>query len=160
MLLRLSIRICRVKGIALTREYTEWQAFCPVVRTGSSPLTRERVMLLPFGSKGETHSLAVEGGGRTQLRRQDRNSGDLYTIIPVQPWEINTFEVSRTESVLSNFKMFFYLNQLQIFRRAAYDPRFILYQNVGETYILTDLMRSGHWKNRPVTEGSVSIGIL
>ncbi len=36
-------------------EYTECQAFCPVVRIGSPSLTRKQVVLPPFGSKrGDT----------------------------------------------------------------------------------------------------------
>ncbi len=48
-------------------EYTECQAFCPVVRIGSHvphPLTHKGVLLPPLvGSNWETHSLAGEGVG-------------------------------------------------------------------------------------------------
>jgi hypothetical protein len=48
-----------------TTDYTECHAFSPVVRIGSpQPLTRKRLLLLPpFDSKGEAHSLAGEGLG-------------------------------------------------------------------------------------------------
>ncbi len=47
-----------------TTEYTECQAFYPVVRLGSPhPLTRKRVLLNSFGPRGETASLVGEGVG-------------------------------------------------------------------------------------------------
>ncbi len=47
-----------------TTEYTEYQAFCPVVRIGSPPQTPSPASVWcspPLGPRGETHSLGGEG---------------------------------------------------------------------------------------------------
>ncbi len=65
-------------GLLTLTEYTEWQAFYPVVGIGSPhSLTHKRVLLPPppSGLKGETQSLA--GGEGTQFGRWDRHSGTL-----------------------------------------------------------------------------------
>jgi hypothetical protein len=66
-----------------TTEYTECQAYFPVVRTRSPPPFRMGVLLvLPFGSKGETHSLVVEvvvggGGGNSDDWTHRKNVSDI-----------------------------------------------------------------------------------
>ncbi len=62
-------------------EYTECQAFSPLVRIGTlRPLTRKRVFppppLIPRG----TQSLAGEGAGGSQFGRRDRHSGTLGIV--------------------------------------------------------------------------------
>jgi hypothetical protein len=44
-------------------DYTECQAFCPVVRIGSPSLSPQASVAPPFGSWGETHSLVRERVG-------------------------------------------------------------------------------------------------
>jgi hypothetical protein len=63
-------------------EYTECQAFFPVVRIGSP--TKGVAPL--FGFKGRDTLSCGGGGGRTQFRRRDRHSGTLcmYTKIPLR----------------------------------------------------------------------------
>ncbi len=70
------------KIFAMLIECTECQDFCQFVRIWSPhPLIRKRGLIpLPFGSRGETHSLAGEGGWGTQFRRRDRHSGTLRIL--------------------------------------------------------------------------------
>ncbi len=71
-----------------TREYTECQAFYPVVRIGSThPLICKRVLLPPpFGSKGGGTFTSGWGCGGKQFQRWGIHSGTLsictITIIP------------------------------------------------------------------------------
>ncbi len=63
----------------MSTEYTERQAFSPVVRIGSSrPITRKRVFVSLFGTKGGGDTLADGiGGGWSPFRRRDGHSGTL-----------------------------------------------------------------------------------
>ncbi len=104
-------------------EYTECQAFCPVVRIGFPHATSHpQTSVAPSpGSKGETHSLAGEGGGG-QFRRIDRHSGTLqyvyYNTSPVYYLQICTVlsvtvnSVSAKASLLYNkFKLFVFFKK-------------------------------------------------
>ncbi len=81
--IRTQISTCRVVTKRGRKEYTEFQAFFPVVQTGfpnPSP-TRECCSSLTLGPERGTHSLARGGG--TQFR--DRYSGySMYTIIALR----------------------------------------------------------------------------
>jgi hypothetical protein len=80
-----SMRLLNI-GNVFTTEYTERQAFCPVVCP--PPLTRKRVLLPLFGSKGDTLACGGRGGG-TQFRRRDRHPGTLcilYSLYGFNPF--------------------------------------------------------------------------
>jgi hypothetical protein len=55
----------------------------------------------PLGPRGETHSLAAEGGGGTQLRRWGRQSGTLGMY---NPSTVRVVESQRPFTLLRNDK--------------------------------------------------------
>ncbi len=66
-------------------QYTECQSSNQVVRIGSPhPLTRKRVFLPPFGSKGETHSLGGRGWGDPIPTMGQTLCYSRYTIISLR----------------------------------------------------------------------------
>ncbi len=82
-----STRICTNlrKNFACT-EYTECQAFSPVVRIGSPPPapspTSERCISPPLFPKGGTHSLAGEWTGELSRTKGQTLWNSMYSIIP------------------------------------------------------------------------------
>jgi hypothetical protein len=91
----------------LTTEYTERQAFCPVVRIGSPPLTlnlrsQESIPLKrfvdslrfykfglpPLGPRRETHSLAGEGWENPIPTKGQKLRYSMYTIISFYGFDI------------------------------------------------------------------------
>jgi hypothetical protein len=98
--------------MVLPQSNTEYQAFFPVVRIGTPPLTRKGVLLglllLPLGPRGETHLLAGGGGGGTQFRRRTntmvlyRKSMFPYTSLPFAS-EYRGTQIGRQEKSLVIF---------------------------------------------------------
>jgi len=58
------------------------------------PLTCKGELLLPrLSSKGETHSLAGEGGGGTKFRRRDKHSGTLCQLQSLNGYHVQISEI-------------------------------------------------------------------
>jgi hypothetical protein len=67
-----------VRFMVYYTEYTECQAFCPVVRIGSPPTPHPLASVYPPRVQGRDTFACGGWGGGTKFRRRD-----MYTIIPL-----------------------------------------------------------------------------
>ncbi len=87
------VNVCAASKLSSSREYSECQAFCPVVPIGS-PQPQPSVAP-PLGSTGETHSLAKEG---VVGPNSDEGTDTLVLYVYYNP---STLRVSRKYAVFT-----------------------------------------------------------